>query len=99
MTRVFISYAHTDADTALARNLEKWLAAAGVEPWLDESRNWPGKNLEHAIPAAVEQSDAAIARLRLGRKLFFDPILSSEDRKSTRLNSSHVRLSRMPSSA
>src|SRR5216684_114277 len=60
MTRVFISYAHTDADTALARNLEKWLAAAGVEPWLDESRNWPGKNLEHAIPAAVEQSDAAI---------------------------------------
>ncbi len=60
MTRVFISYAHTDADTALARNLEKWLAAAGVEPWLDESRNWPGKNLEHAIPAAVDQSDAAI---------------------------------------
>ena len=28
MPRVFISYAHTDADTALARNLEKWLTAA-----------------------------------------------------------------------
>jgi len=60
MSRVFISYAHTEADTALARNLEKWLTAAGVEPWLDESRNWPGVNLDHAIPAAIEKCDAAV---------------------------------------
>jgi cytochrome c peroxidase len=33
--------------------------------------------LPEKVPG-VEQTDAAIARLRLGRKLFFDPILSSD---------------------
>ncbi len=37
-----------------------------------------------------------IAGLWRGRKL---PVLNAEDRKSTRLNSSHVSESRMPSSA
>ena len=31
LPRVFISYAHTESDTALARNLEKWLTAAGIK--------------------------------------------------------------------
>jgi len=60
LPRVFISYAHTEADTALARNLEKWLTAAGIEAWLDESRNWPGKNLDQAIPEAIEKCDAGV---------------------------------------
>jgi hypothetical protein len=60
LPRVFISYAHTEADTALARNLEKWLTAAGIEVWLDESRNWPGKNLDQAIPEAIEKCDAGV---------------------------------------
>ena len=34
-----------------------------------------------------------------GYALAMDPLLSATDRKSTRLNSSHIPLSRMPSSA
>lgn len=60
MSRVFISYAHTQADTALARNLESWLTAAGMVPWLDDARMWPGINFDDAIPAAIETADAAI---------------------------------------
>jgi len=60
LPRVFISYAHTEADTALARNLEKWLTAAEIDVWLDESRNWPGKNLDQAIPEAIEKCDAGV---------------------------------------
>ena len=40
-----------------------------------------------------------IRRLLKERVFFLMPMMSPEDRKSTRLNSSHVALSRMPSSA
>ena len=36
--------------------------------------------------------------VRIARELLADPVIE-EDRKSTRLNSSHIPLSRMPSSA
>ena len=40
-----------------------------------------------------------VARLGLPGKALYSCMLSEEDRKSTRLNSSHVTTSRMPSSA
>jgi hypothetical protein len=60
LPRAFISYAHTEADTALARNLEKWLTAAGIEVWLDEERLPPGTNFDEAIPEAIDKSDAGV---------------------------------------
>ena len=55
----------------------------------------PRRRLEiHNLGHAVEQLDADVVCLQEVRKLH-----RREDRKSTRLNSSHHRLSRMPSSA
>ena len=44
----------------------------------------------------MKQSLAALIDNNFGKAAFYTP---EEDRKSTRLNSSHLKLSRMPSSA
>ena len=51
------------------------------------------------IPSAKEKVASELRKAILSRKMKEGEILSLEDRKSTRLNSSHDRQSRMPSSA
>ena len=54
---------------------------------------------EVAPDAAVASDDSPAATQAKPRVLGIDPAVEARDRKSTRLNSSHLRLSRMPSSA
>ena len=72
----------------------------------DQARSIPSRTL----PVQIELSEAAqmaqfkfvaLAEvvLRQGRHARWQPVLIVKDRKSTRLNSSHLKLSRMPSSA
>ena len=49
--------------------------------------------LQKDVKAELENTDDVQAAAKVGA------VISSSDRKSTRLNSSHVRTSRMPSSA
>ena len=52
------------------------------------------------VPLYRYQAEGALFAVRAGRALIGDEMgLGKTDRKSTRLNSSHLRLSRMPSSA
>ena len=44
-------------------------------------------------------SGLSVDSLPDGMTVFYGPSIVAKDRKSTRLNSSHLRLSRMPSSA
>lgn len=60
MPLVFISYAHTELDTALAAKLEEWLTRAGIDAWRDKSRIPIGADLGQAITNAISICDAAI---------------------------------------
>ena len=53
-------------------------------------------NLEHGLAREEAHRDASV---RFGSKVAWRERMSEIDRKSTRLNSSHERRSRMPSSA
>ena len=76
--------------------LAAWLAdAAGHRLLQVRTEGLEGKELKDAGDrAAHELLMALLAEHRPG-----DAVLSEEDRKSTRLNSSHTDISRMPSSA
>lgn len=60
MTRVFISYAHTAADSWLAERLEFWLDRQGISVWRDKTGIKPGEDYETKIDAAIAASDAAV---------------------------------------
>ena len=45
------------------------------------------------------KSNMQVLKREISEKIFWEDILAELDRKSTRLNSSHIPLSRMPSSA
>jgi len=58
--QVFISYAHTPGDTALARYLADRLRAGGIDVWLDEASLKAGGLLQADIEQAIGASDAGI---------------------------------------
>ena len=57
-----------------------------------------GKLLRHVLAFQVESAVCALYGLAYGAITIL-PVDGVEDRKSTRLNSSHILISRMPSSA
>ena len=59
-TQVFISYAHTPADTALAACLAGALRSVGIGVWLDEATLSGGDILQDAIEKAVAASQHGI---------------------------------------
>ena len=84
---------------ALSTTVEKQHQDAGLQPIVVYPEQIRGNPLDagtvvrygyRARPATVEGEDCCF---------FADPCLYSGDRKSTRLNSSHIQKSRMPSSA
>ncbi len=58
--QVFISYAHTPIDTALARYLAARLRDVAVKVWLDESSLKAGDPLQSDIEQAIADSDAGV---------------------------------------
>ena len=68
--------------------IDKVRAAVGTYPWPAEYRPWPGPNSNTFLAWIARE----VPELRLN-------LPSTADRKSTRLNSSHMSESRMPSSA
>ena len=65
-----------------------------------EKAIWTMVNLDISWnPAVLEQRIARIYRLGQERNVSIINLVSTGDRKSTRLNSSHRNTSRMPSSA
>lgn len=55
--QVFISYAHTTADTTLAKFLAASLKSVGVKAWLDETELIAGTPLQARIEKAIAESD------------------------------------------
>jgi hypothetical protein len=58
--QAFISYAHTPADTALARYVAARLRGVRIDVWLDESSLTAGGLLQEDIERAIAKSDAGI---------------------------------------
>src|SRR5262245_36870681 len=58
--QVFVGYAYTPADTALARYLAARLRAGGVDVWLDEASLKAGGMLQADIEQAIAASQAGI---------------------------------------
>jgi hypothetical protein len=58
--QVFISYAHTAVDTALARYLAARLREMGLEVWLDESVLRAGAVLQADVERGIAESEAGI---------------------------------------
>jgi len=58
--QAFISYAHTPADTALARYLAARLRDVRIDVWMDESSLSAGGLLQEDIERAIAKSDAGI---------------------------------------
>ena len=57
------------------------------------------KKLINAVDAVVREQLMGMAAAHPELKVRIEPHYITRDRKSTRLNSSHLKLSRMPSSA
>ena len=76
---------------SIAQNVSGTLEGVGFDRWLELMRGIKAGLLMLGKARAVDIVDAITARLRR--------VMQPGDRKSTRLNSSHERLSRMPSSA
>ena len=82
-----IGLMHRD-EAAVSNRVERFDHAAKIDAAVFPQRN------------VMKPLDAQAPRLHLSRALRIEPmILQVEDRKSTRLNSSHITRSRMPSSA
>lgn len=58
--RVFISYAHTEVDRALARVVAARLRAAKIDVWMDESSLPGGRHTQQAIEAAAATCGHAV---------------------------------------
>lgn len=58
--QVFISYAHTTADTTLAKFLAASLKSVGVDAWLDEARLRAGAELQSQIQKGIAESDHGV---------------------------------------
>ena len=58
--QVFISYAHTPTDTALARYLAARLRDIGIAAWLDETTLSGGDLLQREIEKAISESNAGL---------------------------------------
>ena len=87
----------TTEETVAARTGEQFLDGLrgdAREIWLN------GEKITHPLEhPALEAAARTMARVYDLQHEHGDEMLAPADRKSTRLNSSHVRLSRMPSSA
>lgn len=59
-TQVFISYAHTRADTALAKCAAAALRSVGIGVWLDEATLSGGDLLQNAIEKAIATSQHGV---------------------------------------
>lgn len=59
-TQVFISYAHTRADTALAKCVAAALRSVGINVWMDEATLSGGDLLQDAIEKAISASQHGI---------------------------------------
>ena len=91
------------ADTAARRDVQRALARGNRATLARVAQASPGVEFEPrrsaAVgriprPAALRAVDVLLGRRRVGRV-----VVGVTDRKSTRLNSSHIQKSRMPSSA
>ena len=83
--QVFISYAHTPTDTALARYLAARLRDVTVKVWLDESSLKAGDLLQSDIEQAIADSDR--------RPLPLLPIVvSARDASSSSSSTSAIRM-------
>ena len=92
MNSDFVFISHASADDGFVKDLRVALEGQGITVWVD-SRNLRGGNkLAPEIEQAIEQARQVLVVLS-------PQTVNSPDRKSTRLNSSHSRASRMPSSA
>ncbi|HYI07932.1 MAG TPA: toll/interleukin-1 receptor domain-containing protein [Thermoanaerobaculia bacterium] len=60
MLHVFISYAHTAADTWLAERLEFWLDRQGIDVWRDKTDMRLGVRHKAVIDREIARADAAI---------------------------------------
>ncbi len=58
--QVFISYAHTPADTALAKCIAAALRAVGFRAWLDETQLIAGTELQARIEKGIAESDHGV---------------------------------------
>ena len=91
-------------ERSLREGIVAGLAAAGLPHGAVESFATPRRLAVRVRRLAARQGDQAIRRRGPPLRAAFDaagaPTRAAQaDRKSTRLNSSHLRLSRMPSSA
>jgi hypothetical protein len=59
-TQVFISYAHTTADTTLAKCVAAALRSVGMNVWFDEATLSGGDLLQDAIQKAIASSQAGV---------------------------------------
>lgn len=59
-SQVFISYAHTAADTPVAKCVAAALRSVGLRVWLDEQRLSGGDILQKALEEAIAQSSAGV---------------------------------------
>ena len=91
---------------AMIRNYNVFIRAKGAKDWLALSFDGSEGNYyaAYSLTWSPDSSRLAAYRIRTGYHRKIDYVQSSpadqlQDRKSTRLNSSHIQKSRMPSSA
>ena len=113
-SKLKIFLCHASEDKAKVRELYFYLSKEGHDPWLDEEKILPGKNWKFEISQAIKKSHIVLVCLSNNLLTKFGYVQKEIrsalekadeqpdnviDRKSTRLNSSHTDISRMPSSA
>ena len=94
------TFAQVDDEIMLKNIYNSALTNSKCYDWLDDLSNKIGSRLSGSVGAekAVEYTQKQLQQLGLDR-VFCKKLWCQKDRKSTRLNSSHVSQSRMPSSA
>ena len=95
-----IQWRRVGAPCVLAAGL--WVSSTAVFAQSTAAQNFPVKPVRYVVPFAAGTGNDIVGRLigdRLTRMWGQQVIVDNRDRKSTRLNSSHIPLSRMPSSA
>ena len=100
--RIIMPFPAGGASDVLTRILAEQLSTRTGQVFVVDNRTGAGGNIgmeagTKAAPDGYTLISATIGTLTINQFLFKS--MPYEDRKSTRLNSSHLRLSRMPSSA
>ena len=78
------------------RKEEFWIMIQNMVPWAERVDGIKGSDAAHKAAAMTSTTDWFVL---IDGDNVPDPEFFNKDRKSTRLNSSHVKRSRMPSSA